>query len=62
MESQLETRTARMLIDKEGILRLWIKEGMKVQEKDVKDMFDIYRKWGCDKNKVLQLKIGRAHV
>ena len=55
MESQIETRTAIVRIDEEGILRLKIKEGMEVKEEDVKDMFETYRKLECHKKKVLQL-------
>lgn len=56
MESQLEeTRTAIVRVDEEGILRLRIKEGIEVKEEDVKDMFETYRKLGCDKKKVFQL-------
>lgn len=46
MESQIETRTAIVRIDEEG---------MEVKEEDIKGMFGTYRKLGCDKKKVLQL-------
>lgn len=58
MQLPVETRTTIVLIDEEGILRARIKEDCYVKEKDVKELFDIYKKWGCDKNKVLQIMEG----
>lgn len=52
---KIETETAQIWIDEEGILHLKIKEGAEVDLQEVKTCFDTYQKLGCKENKVLQL-------
>ena len=55
MQPEVETSKAFIRIDEEGILRVRVKNGSRLNEKDTRECFDIYRKWGCDKTKVLEL-------
>lgn len=54
----IETLSSIIRIDQEGILRLRIKDGYDVKLEDVKESFEVYKKLGCDKKKVLQLMEG----
>ncbi len=58
MQAPIETRSSIISIDEEGILHIHIKDGMQVELEDAKESFAIYKKWGCDKNNVLQLMQG----
>jgi len=55
MQPETETSKAFISIDKEGILWLKIKDRVRVEKKDIVEMFEIYREWGCHRNKVLQV-------
>lgn len=55
MQPEIERSKAFYRIDEEGILRIRVKDGSKLNEDDVRESFDIYRAWGCDKTKVLEL-------
>lgn len=55
MGAIVETRIALIHIDAEGILHVKMKEKISVKQQDIVEIFDVYRKLGCDKKKVLQL-------
>lgn len=55
MQPEIERTKAFYSIDEEGILRIRVKDGAKLNEGDVQESFAIYRAWGCDKTKVLEL-------
>lgn len=55
LSEKIETKSTQIWIDDEGILHVKIKEGAEVDLEEVKFCFDIYKKLGCHKNKVLQL-------
>lgn len=58
MKKEVETRISHISLEVDGILRVRIKDIGVVKEADVIESFDIYRKWGCDKKKVLQIMYG----
>ncbi len=58
MQALIETKSSVVHIDEEGILRIRINDGYNVTLKDAVELFELYRKLGCDKNKKLQLMEG----
>lgn len=52
---KIETRTAFIWIDDEGILHLKLKEGTKINLQEVEKHFNIYKELGLQKKKALQL-------
>ena len=60
MQPPIEIKSAFIQIDDEGILRARIKEGAKIDLKEVELSFEVYRNFGCHKNKVLKLVDGRS--
>ena len=52
---KIETKTANIWIDNEGVLHLKIKDGAKIDAQELKTIFSAYKKLGCDTNKRLQL-------
>ena len=55
MQPEIETSKSFIRIDEEGILRVRVKDSARLNEKDAIEHFDIYKKLGCDKKKVLEL-------
>lgn len=52
---KIETQSAFIWIDDEGILHLRIKDGAEIDLEEAKKCFEIYKALGCKKNKVFQL-------
>ena len=52
---KIETKTAKIWIDDEGIVRFKIKEGAAVDLQEVEEHFNVYRKLVSKKNKALHL-------
>jgi hypothetical protein len=52
---KIETKTAKIWIDEEGIMRFRIKEGAAIDLQEVAEHFTIYRKLVPQKSKVLHL-------
>ena len=52
---KIETKTATIFLDDEGILHRKIKEGAEVDLEEQKNCFNAYKKLGCQENKALLL-------
>lgn len=61
-EEKIIAGQTEIWFDEEGILRLKPFVGTDLELKDVMACFEVYKKWGCDKQKVLQLIDAREHV
>jgi hypothetical protein len=55
MQPEVETAKAFIRMDEEEILRVRMKNRARLNENDTIECFDVYRKWGCNKKKVLEL-------
>lgn len=58
MKREVETRISHISIEEDGILRVRVKDVGVVKEADVIESFDVYRKWGFDTKKVVQIMYG----
>ena len=58
VQEKIETKSAKIWFDNEGILHLKIKEGAEIDLQEIKECFKVYEKLGCKENKVLQIMEG----
>ncbi len=58
---KIDTKTAVIWVDAEGMVHLKMKEGAVVDLQEIEKHFDIYRQLGCDKNSTLHLFEGGAY-
>lgn len=57
----IETTSATIWVDKEGIVHLKMKDGAKVDLKEIETHFSIYKKLGCQKETTLHLFEGGVY-